>query len=77
MTEHGRALVRVLDQTRGLEPLDQRAQHGALIAGAGLAGVIDRVGSGEDCRSRAVEDVRALDETTLACTESRATVNRQ
>src|SRR5699024_2125215 len=76
VTEHGRALVRVLDQSGRFEPLDQRAQHGTLIAGAGLTGIIDRVGSGEDCRSRAVEGVRALDEITLACTEGGSTVDR-
>src|SRR5699024_5657193 len=77
VTEYGRGLVRVLGETDRLEALDQGAQHGALIAGAGLAGVIDRVGSGEDCGSGTVEGVRALDEIAVACTEGGSTVDRQ
>src|SRR5699024_256128 len=77
MAEHGRGLVRLLGETGRLEALDQRAQHGALIAGAGLAGVIDRVGGGEDCRGYAIEVVRALDEIAVAGTEGGSTVDRQ
>src|SRR5699024_7204001 len=76
VAEHGRGLVRVLGETGRLEALDQRAQHGTLIAGARLAGVIDRVGSCEDCGRGTVEGVRALDEITLACTEGGSTVDR-
>src|SRR5699024_2909629 len=60
-----------------LEPLDERTHDRALIAGSRLAGIIDRVCRGEDCRCRSVEVIRPLDEISPAGAERCTTVDLQ